>query len=126
MREMIVGLLVVGAAWVCGFLSASTSHCDGCAKSGHEVSRLTALNAKLTEAIGNWITRTGNCEARIARYETEAAEAKAIDDRMWAGVQKRMHMEHSRIGITLPSAVCDSEAATEVLQLCVGPWEIDR
>jgi hypothetical protein len=85
----------LAAAWLCGFLAASKAHCDGCAKSGHEVSRLSDANARLVVAIGNWITRAQTAEQLNARHEAEDAEAKALDDRLWAGVQKRLHMEHS-------------------------------
>lgn len=38
---------------------------------------------------------------------------------------RRIHMQHSRIAIELPEATNDSEAATEVMQLCVGPLEVE-
>lgn len=84
-------ILFFGAAmgWVCGFLSASGAHCDGCARSGHEVSRLTSVVAALERAVGNWMTRAQTAERRVEELWTEYYESEAKRNLSFAIISER-------------------------------------
>lgn len=64
-------------------------------------------------------------EAKVERFERRDAEESARDAAIWRNVQRRLDAKPSRVVISLPDVVSDSEAATELLHLLVGPLEIE-
>lgn len=72
------------------FLNPSTAHCRGCASSGHEVSRLAAVNASLEKALGYWITRSYNVDTLLKRYQQEEAESEAVTARMQGEIMAKI------------------------------------
>lgn len=73
-----------------GILRPVKAHCDGCASSGHEVSRLAAINASLERSLTYWITRGYNAETLVLRYRQEEAESEAITARMQGEIMAKI------------------------------------
>lgn len=84
--------------------------------------------ALVIAALNWWIYR--RCALRamalVRQYQQRDEEEAARDDRIWKAVRRTLGAKPSRIAITLPDVVTDSEAATEVLMLTVGGGEVDR
>jgi hypothetical protein len=98
-----------------------------------EVARWKGVADSRTHQVGVWITRA--CErGYVAEPERVLGEifrpmsAAELDDLRLAKEARQHHAldpRHHRIGIELPDAVLIEEAATEVMQMFVGPTEVE-
>lgn len=122
---------MLGAAFVAVAMRGSA--CEDCCEKDATIRRLGDGYMHALEGEARAKQEAADLRVIVRRYEDEAAEAKAITERQWAAMQPelaRIDRErkalgaHHRIDTTLPDAVCDSEAARELLAFYVGDREV--